>query len=192
MSTCWLIFLAFGIKCPFPLLHNWLQDAYPQATVTGTVFLSAFTTKLAVYALARGFAGTPELIWIGAIMTALPIFIRRHRERSAARFALQPQQPAWLHGGGHRRRYRTCSERHRRARVLPHSLKCPRPVASEAPARDFQGVARNCWPHLRASGTILTHVDRRGVKDSLDVGSRAPEGTGKYLNPVAKDRHQRN
>ena len=70
----WLIFLAFGIKCAFPLLHNWLQDAYPQATVTGTVFLSAFTTKLAVYALARGFAGTPELIWIGATMTAFPIF----------------------------------------------------------------------------------------------------------------------
>ena len=70
----WLIFLAFGIKCAFPLLHNWLQDAYPQATATGTVFLSAFTTKLAVYALARGFAGTPELIWIGALMTAFPIF----------------------------------------------------------------------------------------------------------------------
>ncbi len=70
----WLLFLAFGIKCAFPLLHNWLQDAYPRSTVTGTVFLSAFTTKLAVYALARGFAGTPELIWIGAIMTAFPIF----------------------------------------------------------------------------------------------------------------------
>ncbi|MBI1983903.1 MAG: Na(+)/H(+) antiporter subunit D [Acidobacteria bacterium] len=69
-----LIFLAFGIKCAFPLLHNWLQDAYPEATVTGTVFLSAFTTKLAVYALARGFAGTEMLIWIGAAMTAFPIF----------------------------------------------------------------------------------------------------------------------
>ena len=69
-----LIFLAFGIKCAFPLLHNWLQDAYPEATVTGTVFLSAFTTKLAVYALARGYAGTEMLIWIGATMTAFPIF----------------------------------------------------------------------------------------------------------------------
>ncbi len=69
-----LIFLAFGIKCAFPLLHNWLQDAYPEATVTGTVFLSAFTTKLAVYALARGYPGTEILIWIGAIMTAFPIF----------------------------------------------------------------------------------------------------------------------
>ncbi|MEM7243181.1 MAG: Na(+)/H(+) antiporter subunit D [Pseudomonadota bacterium] len=70
----WLIFLSFGIKCAFPLLHNWLQDAYPAATVTGTVMLSAFTTKLAVYALARGFPGTEILIPIGAIMTLFPIF----------------------------------------------------------------------------------------------------------------------
>ena len=69
-----LIFLAFGIKCAFPLLHNWLVDAYPQATVTGTVVLSAFTTKMAVYALATAFAGTEILIWIGLMMTAFPIF----------------------------------------------------------------------------------------------------------------------
>jgi multicomponent Na+:H+ antiporter subunit D len=69
-----IIFLAFGIKCAFPLLHNWLQDAYPEATVTGTVILSAFTTKLAVCALARGYAGTEVLILIGTIMTAFPIF----------------------------------------------------------------------------------------------------------------------
>ena len=70
----WWIFLAFGIKCAFPLLHNWLQDAYPRASAAGTVMLSAFTTKLAVYALARGYAGTEYLMWIGAIMTAFPIF----------------------------------------------------------------------------------------------------------------------
>jgi multicomponent Na+:H+ antiporter subunit D len=69
-----LIFIAFGIKAAFPLLHNWLHDAYPEATPTGTVFLSAFTTKLAIYALARGFPGTEILIWIGATMTAFPIF----------------------------------------------------------------------------------------------------------------------
>ncbi|MBT4672579.1 MAG: Na(+)/H(+) antiporter subunit D [Rhodospirillaceae bacterium] len=69
-----LILVAFGIKCAFPLLHNWLQDAYPEASPTGTVFLSAFTTKLAVYALARGYAGTEILIWIGVAMTAFPIF----------------------------------------------------------------------------------------------------------------------
>ena len=69
-----LIFVAFGIKAAFPLLHNWLEDAYPEATVTGTVFLSAYTTKLAIYALARGYAGTEILIPIGAAMTAIPIF----------------------------------------------------------------------------------------------------------------------
>ncbi len=69
-----LIFFAFGIKCAFPLLHNWLQDAYPEASPVGTVALSAFTTKLAVYCLARGYAGTESLIWIGALMTAFPIF----------------------------------------------------------------------------------------------------------------------
>ena len=69
-----LIFIAFGIKCAFPLLHNWLQDAYPESTATGTVYLSIFTTKMAVYALARGFPGTGVLIIIGAVMTAFPIF----------------------------------------------------------------------------------------------------------------------
>jgi multicomponent Na+:H+ antiporter subunit D len=69
-----LIFLAFAIKAAFPLLHNWLQDAYPNATPTGTVFLSAFTTKLAIYALARGFAGTDILIPIGVVMTIFPVF----------------------------------------------------------------------------------------------------------------------
>lgn len=70
----WLILLAFGIKCCFPGLHTWLTDAYPEATPTGTVFLSVFTSKLAVYALARGFAGTEGLIWVGAAMAVFPIF----------------------------------------------------------------------------------------------------------------------
>lgn len=68
-----LIFLAFGIKAAFPLLHSWLQDAYTQGTHTGTVFLSTFTTKMAIYALARGFAGTEALIYIGVVMTLFPI-----------------------------------------------------------------------------------------------------------------------
>ncbi|GAA6172908.1 Na(+)/H(+) antiporter subunit D [Colwellia sp. KU-HH00111] len=70
----WLIFIAFGIKCAFPFAHNWLTDAYPEATVTGTVFLSVFTTKIAVYALARAYPGTELLVYIGAAMTCFPIF----------------------------------------------------------------------------------------------------------------------
>ncbi len=70
----WLIFIAFGIKAAFPFLHSWLTDGYPEATVTGTVFLSAFTTKVAVYSLARGFAGEEILIYIGVTMACFPIF----------------------------------------------------------------------------------------------------------------------
>ncbi|MFT5082684.1 MAG: multicomponent Na+:H+ antiporter subunit D [Lentisphaeria bacterium] len=70
----WLIFIAFGIKCAFPIAHTWLTDAYPEATVTGTVFLSAITTKVAVYALARAYPGTELLIYIGVSMACFPIF----------------------------------------------------------------------------------------------------------------------
>ena len=73
-AATYLIFLGFGLNCAWPVLHPWLTDAYPEATITGTIFLSAFTTKCAVYALARGFPGTEALIWIGAIMTGFPIF----------------------------------------------------------------------------------------------------------------------
>ncbi len=70
----WLIFIAIGIKCAFPFLHNWLTDSYAEATPTGSVFLSAFTTKVAIYALARGYPGTEILVYIGATMTCFPIF----------------------------------------------------------------------------------------------------------------------
>ncbi len=70
----WLIFFAFGIKCAFPFMHTWLTDAYPEATPSGTVFLASFTTKVAVYAFARGFPGEEILVWIGVTMACFPIF----------------------------------------------------------------------------------------------------------------------
>jgi len=72
--AAYVILFAFGIKAAFPFLHNWLQDSYPEGTATGTVFLSAFTTKLAIYALARGYAGCDMLVPIGLVMTLFPIF----------------------------------------------------------------------------------------------------------------------
>ena len=69
-----LILVAIGIKCAFPMLHTWLIDGYPEATPTGTVFLAAFTTKAAVYLLARLFPGTEILIWVGTSMAVFPIF----------------------------------------------------------------------------------------------------------------------
>ena len=50
------IFIGMGINAAWPMLHSWLTDAYPESTVGGAVFLSAFTTKTAVYALARACA----------------------------------------------------------------------------------------------------------------------------------------
>jgi multicomponent Na+:H+ antiporter subunit D len=69
-----LIFIGFIINAAVPPLHAWLPDAYPESTVAGTVFLTIFTTKTAVYVLARGFTGFEPLIWIGALMTVYPIF----------------------------------------------------------------------------------------------------------------------
>jgi multicomponent Na+:H+ antiporter subunit D len=64
----WLILIGFAINAGAPPLSAWLPDAYPEASWSGTVFLSAFTTKAAVYVLMRGFPGTELLIWIGLIM----------------------------------------------------------------------------------------------------------------------------
>jgi multicomponent Na+:H+ antiporter subunit D len=63
-----LILVAFLLSAAVPPLHAWLADAYPEASVAGTVFLSAYTTKAAVYALARGFPGTQLLIYLGIVM----------------------------------------------------------------------------------------------------------------------------
>ncbi|MCB2187731.1 MAG: Na(+)/H(+) antiporter subunit D [Deltaproteobacteria bacterium] len=73
-AASWLVFLGIAVNAAIPPLHPWLKDAYPEATPTGAVFLSAFTTKSAVYLMCRTFAGAEVLIWLGAIMTCFPIF----------------------------------------------------------------------------------------------------------------------
>lgn len=64
----WLILAGFLLNAAVPPLHAWLPDAYGEATVAGAVFMCAFTTKTAVYALARGFAGMEILVPLGVIM----------------------------------------------------------------------------------------------------------------------------
>ena len=65
----WLILGAVAINAAIPPLHAWLTDAYPEASTSASVFLSAFTTKTAVYALLRLFPGTEILVPLGALMT---------------------------------------------------------------------------------------------------------------------------
>ncbi len=67
--SSWLILLGVIINAAVPPFHTWLSDAYPKATVTGAVFLSAFTTKAAVYVLVRVFPGWEILLVLGTIMT---------------------------------------------------------------------------------------------------------------------------
>ncbi|WP_025658424.1 Na(+)/H(+) antiporter subunit D [Rhizobium sp. IBUN] len=64
----YLILAGFLLNAAVPPLNAWLTDAYPEATVTGAVFMSAFTTKTAVYVLARAFPGTELLVWLGTAM----------------------------------------------------------------------------------------------------------------------------
>ena len=68
-AAFWLILLGVGINAAIPPLHAWLPDAYPEASVTGSVFLSVFTTKTAVYVLICLFPGAEVLVWAGTIMT---------------------------------------------------------------------------------------------------------------------------
>jgi multicomponent Na+:H+ antiporter subunit D len=65
----WMILTGFLVSAAVVPLHAWLTDAYPEATVTGAVFLSAFTTKTAVYVLIRAFPGVELLVWLGAVMS---------------------------------------------------------------------------------------------------------------------------
>ncbi len=64
----YLILIGFLLNAAVPPLHAWLADAYPEATIVGAVFLSAFTTKTAVYVLLRAYSGTEILMWLGAFM----------------------------------------------------------------------------------------------------------------------------
>lgn len=64
----YLMLIGVILNAAVPPLHAWLTDAYPEGTVTGSVFMSAFTTKTAVYVLVRVFPGTELLIWMGTIM----------------------------------------------------------------------------------------------------------------------------
>ena len=67
-AAFWLILIGVAVNAAIPPIHGWLVDAYPEGTITGSVFLSSFTTKVAVYCLIRMFAGTEFLIWVGVVM----------------------------------------------------------------------------------------------------------------------------
>jgi len=68
-AATWLIMIGFILNAAVPPLHAWLPDAYGEASFNGAIFLCAFTTKTAVYALCRSFAGMEILVLLGVIMS---------------------------------------------------------------------------------------------------------------------------
>ena len=64
----WMLMIGILINAAAPPVSAWLADAYPESSPTGSVFLSAFTTKTAVFALILLFPGEPVLIGVGLYM----------------------------------------------------------------------------------------------------------------------------
>ena len=64
----YLIMMGFMVNAAVPPFHSWLPDTYAEASVTGAVFMCAFTTKTAIYTLIRCLAGMHVLIIFGVIM----------------------------------------------------------------------------------------------------------------------------
>lgn len=71
--AAWLMVVGILINAGAPPFGSWLPDAYPEASPSGTVFLSAFTTKTSVYVLIVLFAGCNLLVWVGALMAVYGI-----------------------------------------------------------------------------------------------------------------------
>ncbi len=64
----WLMLIGILINAGAWPISSWIGDAYPEASAGGMVFLSAFTTKTAVFVLIKTFPGTEILVYIGLIM----------------------------------------------------------------------------------------------------------------------------
>lgn len=73
--TFWIIFIGVAINAAVPPLNSWLPDAYPEATIGGTVFLGSYTTKAAIYLMIRFFAGTDWLVYVGCFMAVYGILM---------------------------------------------------------------------------------------------------------------------
>jgi len=74
-ATYWIIFIGVAVNAAVPPINSWLPDAYPEATLGGTVFLSSYTTKAAIYLMIRLFAGTDWIVWVGCFMAIYGILM---------------------------------------------------------------------------------------------------------------------
>ena len=70
-----LMLLGFIINSATTPFHSWLSDTYSEATPSGSIYMTAFTTKTAIYCLIRTFSGVPLLMWMGAIQAVFALFL---------------------------------------------------------------------------------------------------------------------
>jgi multicomponent Na+:H+ antiporter subunit D len=70
-----LMLLGFVINAATTPFHSWLSDTYSEATPSGSIYMTAFTTKTAIFCLITTFAGVPLLMWMGAIQAVFALFL---------------------------------------------------------------------------------------------------------------------
>ncbi len=159
----WLILAGFLVNAGAPPLSAWLPDAYPEASWSGTVFLSAFTTKTAVYVLLRAFPGTELLVFVGLFMIFYGIVyaLLENDMRRILAYSIVNQVGFMI--VGHRHRDRDVAQRRGRARVHAHPLqgaaadvgraRCStRPGGASAPTwAACSGRCRSRWSAARSA-----------------------------------------
>ena len=122
-EAAWMIFIGIALNAALPPFHPWLQDAYPEATATGAVFLSAFTTKSAVYLMARTFPGTELLILSGGVHDGLSLFFSPCWRTTSAAFWPTASSTRWDSWSRCRHRIELALNGTVVPRVLPHHLQ---------------------------------------------------------------------
>ena len=70
-----LMLLGFIINSATTPFHSWLSDSYSEATPSGSIYMTAFTTKTAIFCLIITFSGVPLLMWMGAIQAVFALFL---------------------------------------------------------------------------------------------------------------------
>ena len=70
-----LMLLGFIINAATAPFHSWLADTYSEATYSGSVYMTAYTTKTAVFCLIVTFSGVPLLMWMGVISAMFSVFM---------------------------------------------------------------------------------------------------------------------
>lgn len=70
-----LMLLGFIVNAATAPFHSWLADTYSEATASGSVYMTAYTTKTAVFCLIITFSGVPLLMWMGVISAMFSVFM---------------------------------------------------------------------------------------------------------------------